>query len=96
MFTRKAYGVAMKTKDSTSSREAISKIINASNKPRSILIDNDAGFLSSDGRVGETFSTYLDKQGSALQTNALKDHAVMGIIDNFALRLATILSATSL
>ena len=96
VFTRKAYGVAMQTKDSISSREAISKIINASNKPRSILIDNDAGFLSSDGRVGETFSTYLEKQGIALQTNALKDHHAMGIIDNFALRLRKILSATSL
>jgi transposase InsO family protein len=96
VFTRKAYGVAMKTKDSISSREAISTIITSANKPRSILIDNDAGFLSSDGGVGETFSTYLEKQGIALQTNALKDHKAMGIIDNFALRLRKILSATSL
>ena len=31
VFTRKAYGVAMQTKDSISSREAISKIITATN-----------------------------------------------------------------
>jgi len=96
VFTRKAYGVPMKNKDSVSAREAIATIITKENKPRSILIDNDAGFLSSDGRVGETISHYLETNGIALQTNALKDHNVMGIIDNLALRLWTVLSKTSL
>jgi hypothetical protein len=96
VFTRKAWGEPMKYKDSVSAREAISTIINKYNKPRSILIDNDAGFLSSDGRVGETFSQYLEKDGIALQTNALKDHHAMGIIDNFALRLRTILAKTAI
>ena len=70
VFTRKAYGAKMKTKDSVASREAISSIITEQNKPRRILIDNDAGFLSSDGRVGETFSQWLEKRKIALQTNA--------------------------
>ena len=38
----------------------------------------------------------LEKKGIALQTNALKDHNAMGIIDNFAKRLKTIVAATAI
>jgi len=72
------------------------EILTKENQPRSILIDNDAGFLSTDGRTGETFAKLLETRGIALQTNALKDHTALGIIDNFAKRLKTILAATAL
>ena len=65
-------------------------------KPRSMLIDNDAAFLSNDGSTGETFSTMLEKKGIALQTNALKDHKAMGIIDKCAKRLQRTIKATML
>ena len=78
VFTRKAYGEIMKNKDSISSRVAMTSILNqVGAKPRSMLIDNDAGFLSSDGSTGETFAAMLEKKGIALQTNALKDHKAM-------------------
>jgi len=97
VFTRKAYGEIMKNKDSISSRVAMTSILQkVGAKPRSMLIDNDAGFLSNDGSTGETFSTMLDKKGIALQTNALKDHKAMGIIDNFARRLQRTIKATML
>ena len=97
VFTRKAYGEIMQNKDSISCKVAMTSILNQEGtKPRSILIDNDAGFLSSDGSTGETFSQMLEKKGIALQTNALKDHAAMGIIDNFAKRLKRIITATML
>ena len=73
IFSRKAYGAKMKNKDSVSAREAMQTILTKENQPRSSLIDNDAGFLSNDGSVGETFSQFLEKKGIALQTNALKD-----------------------
>ena len=38
----------------------------------------------------------LEKKTFALQTNALKDHNAMGIIDNIAKRLKTILAATAI
>ena len=63
IFSRKAYGAKMKNKDSVSAREAMQTIITKENQPRSILIDNDAEFLSNDGSVGETFSQFLEKKG---------------------------------
>ena len=38
----------------------------------------------------------MEKKGIALQTNALKDHNAMGVIDNFAKRLKLILNATAI
>ena len=43
-----------------------------------------------------TFSTMLENKGIALQTNALKDHKAMGIIDNCAKRLQRTIKATML
>ena len=44
VFSRKAYGAKMKNKYSVSAREAMEQILTKENQPRSILIDNDAGF----------------------------------------------------
>ena len=86
----------MKIKDSVAAREAKSGIRTVANKRGSLLIDNDAGFLSSDGREGKTFSQFLEQNEIAPQTNALKDHKAMGIIDNFARRLKLALAATAI
>jgi Integrase core domain len=98
VFSRRAYTEKMKTKDSIAAREAFEKVLTRlkGEKPRSILIDNDAGFLSEDNRAGETFAEMLEKKGIALQTNALKDHKAMGIIDNFAKRIHEIMNKQKL
>ena len=51
-----------------------------------VLGDNDAAYLR------EPFQDLLDKKQIAINYNALHDHHVMGIIDNFARRLKTILT----
>ena len=62
IFSRKAYGAKMKNKDSVSAREAMQTIITKENQPRSMLIDNDAGFFSNDGNVGDCFRNYWRKR----------------------------------
>ena len=44
VFSRKAYGAKMINKDSVSAREAMEQILTKEKQPRSMLIDNDAGF----------------------------------------------------
>ena len=61
--------------------------MNKFTKPRCIISDHDAAFLSNE------FSSYLDKLQIPLNVNALGDHHVLGIIDNFAKRIKTILTA---
>ena len=56
-------------------------------KPRCIISDHDPAFLSNE------FSSYLDKLQIPLNVNALGDHHVLGIIDKFAKRIKTILTA---
>jgi hypothetical protein len=56
-------------------------------KPRSILSDHDSSFLSKE------FTEHLDKLQIPLNVNAISDHHALGIIDNFAKRIKTILTA---
>jgi len=93
VFTRKAYVEPMTNKNSVAAREAFQSILSAAKaQPRSILIDNDAGFLSTDGSTGETFSKFLDGKQIAMQTNALKDHQAMSVIDNFEKRIKSVMN----
>ena len=53
----------------------------------SILSDHDSSFMST------TVQAYLSSLKIPLNVNALSDHHALGIIDNFALRIKTILTA---
>jgi len=89
VFTRRAYVEPMKLKNADNCTEAFEKILNragASNKPSSLISDQDGSFL------GGRFSEYLDKEKIILNTNALKDHHALGILDNFAYRIKNILT----
>jgi hypothetical protein len=59
-------------------------------QPRSIISDNDAAFQTL------IFQKLLELKEIAINYNALHDHHVLGIIDNFARRLKTILTTTFL
>lgn len=87
VFTRKAYLEPMKNKDSYASYEAFSKILQRSGvKPHAMLSDQDRAFLQG------AFEKFANKENIVLNTNALKDHHAMGIIDNYAKRLKGILT----
>ena len=87
VFTRVAYAEPLKTKDSEAITAAFQKILGkAGVKPRSILSDHEAGFLI------DPFQKLINKYNIALSVNALHNHHVLGIIDNFAKRLKTILT----
>ena len=82
VFTRKAYLEPMKKKDSESCAEALKEIVRKSGvKPKSMLSDQDRAFFQG------PFDQYADKEGIVTNTNALKDHHALGIIDNYAKRL---------
>lgn len=91
VFTRKAYAEPMLYKDSATVTKAFARIV-AFNKvqPRSILSDNDAAYQQ------PIFQHLLTMKNIAINYNALHDHHVLGIIDNFAKRLKTILTTTFL
>ena len=55
-----------------------------------ILSDNEGSFQSN------IFDKYLEDNNMILTMNAKQDHRVLGIIDNFAKRIKTILSKTCL
>jgi len=87
IFTRKAYAVATKKKDSKSSCDALQKIIDdAGGEPKIIMSDNDSAFKSDD------FQELLDKYNIVSDMNVVGDHNALGIIDNFAKRLKMALS----
>ena len=87
IFTRKAYAVATKKKDSKSSCDALQKIIDdAGTAPKIIMSDNDSAFKSDD------FQELLDKYHIVSDMNVVGDHNALGIIDNFAKRLKMALS----
>jgi transposase InsO family protein len=91
VFTRKAFCEPMLYKDSEAVTKAFARLL-AFNKvqPRSIISDNDAAFQTL------IFQKLLELKEIAINYNALHDHHVLGIIDNFARRLKTILTTTFL
>ena len=87
VFTRMAYGEPLKTKDSEALTTAFQKILTkAGVQPRSMLSDHEAGLFQ------EPFQLLLKKHNIALNVNSLHDHHALGIIDNFARRLKTIIT----
>jgi len=87
VFTRKAYAIPTKKKDSKSSFDALQKIIDeAGDAPKIIQSDNDSSFKS------EVFQELLDKYHIVPDMNIVGDHNALGIIDNFAKRLKMALS----
>ena len=86
VFSRKAFAIPLISKDGNTVKEAFIKMTKFV-KPRCIISDHDPAFLSNE------FSSYLDKLQIHLNVNALGDHHVLGIIDNFAKRIKTILTA---
>jgi len=82
VFTRKAYMEPMKQKNSEACAAALKEILKRSGvKPRSMLSDQDGAFLQG------PFEKYTTKEGIMMNTNALKDHRALGVIDNYARRL---------
>ena len=81
VFTRKAYVEPMLFKDSEAVTNAFARIL-AFNKvqPRSIISDNDTAYQNI------LFQKFLEMKEIAINYNALHDHHVLGIIDNFAKR----------
>ena len=86
VFSRKAFVAPMKEKTPHDVIQAFDKLIQHV-KPRSILSDHDGSFLSKD------FTEHFDKLQIPLNVNAISDHHALGIIDNFAKRIKTILTA---
>ena len=87
IFTRKAYAIPTKKKDSKSSCDALQKIIDdAGTAPKIIMSDNESAFKSED------FQELLEKNHIVLDMNVVGDHNALGIIDNFAKRLKMALS----
>jgi hypothetical protein len=87
VYTRRAYVEAMPQKSADSVKTAFTTILERANaQPKSLLSDQDGAFL------GGTFGELLTQKKIILNTNALRDHHVMGIIDNFAFRIKNILT----
>ena len=83
VFSRKAYVKPMKNKDTSTVIDAFTNIIIHKTGPkiRSIIADQDPAWTNS------TWLTFIEKENIAFNTNALKDHRALGIIDNFAKRI---------
>ena len=87
VFTRKAYLEEMLKKDAINVKDAFETIVQRAHvQPHSLLSDQDGAFL------GGEFGEYIKSKKIMLNTNALRDHHVMGIIDNFAFRIKNILT----
>ena len=74
-------------------KQAPNKVLKGKTKSHSIhqiLSDNEGSFQSN------IFDKYLEDNNMILTMNAKQDHRVLGIIDNFAKRIKTILSKTFL
>ena len=87
VFTRKAYAVAMKSKDADDCISAFDIIIKNAGVPYVITTDTDSTL------TGNLFQKYLLKHDIAHNTVILNDHHSLGIIDRFARTLKTILNA---
>jgi hypothetical protein len=72
----------------TSTLESIFKELDDDQRPKSILADQDKAYLN------PTFQQLMNDNEIAFNTNALKDHRALGIIDNFAKRIKLILTRT--
>lgn len=90
VFTRIVDAVPMKTKTSEECTRAFAKIRKNSGKgvPRAILLDQDSAMTKPDSK----FFKYCFENEISQNTNALKDHKAMGIIDNYAKQLKSTLS----
>ena len=91
VFARKAFAEPMLHKDSEAVTKAFARIL-AFNKvqPRSIISDNDTAYQNI------LFQKLLEMKEIVINYNALHDHHVLGIIDNFSKRLKSILTTTFL
>ena len=79
--------------DKVMAKQAPNKVLKGKTKSHSIhqiLSDNEGSFQSN------IFDKYLEDNNMILTMNAKQDHRVLGIIDNFAKRIKTILSKTFL
>jgi len=90
VFTRIVDAVPMKTKSSEECTKAFASIRKNSGKgvPRAILLDQDSAMTKPESK----FFKYCFDNEIAQDTNALKDHKAMGIIDNYAKQLKSTLS----
>jgi len=87
IFSRKAYVKPLKSKQPLDVEPAFMDIILKNQvKPRCIVSDREGAFLS------KTFEKRMRMNNIILNINALGDHRALGIIDNFAKRIKTILS----
>jgi len=82
VFTRIVDVRPMKTKSSADCTKAFASIRKSSGKgvPRAILLDQDSAMTQPESN----FFKYCYENEIAQDTNALKDHKAMGIIDNYA------------
>ena len=79
IFSRKAYCIAMKTKDSNDVIDALTTIVKmAGDKPHVISTDNDTAY------TGLDFQAFCKTHDILHQTNVKNDHYALGIIDRFA------------
>ena len=87
VFTRKAYCVAMKSKDIDDVTDAL-KLIMKQNEivPTSIVSDSDSSF------TGAEFQKLMMKHDIVHNTVVINDHHALGIIDRFARTLKTVFS----
>ena len=78
-------------KDSEAVTNAFARILAFDKvQPRPIISDNDTAYQNI------IFQKFLEMKEIAINYNALHDHHVLGIIDNFDKRLKTILTTTFL
>jgi hypothetical protein len=86
VFSRKAFIQPMLSKNEVDVKKALINIFKEA-KPRSILSDHEGAFLS------KNITSFLDGLKIPLNVNATSDHHALGIIDNFARRIKTILTS---
>ena len=81
IFSRKAFGVIMKSKRIDECISAFKKIIFGNNKPVSLFSDNDSTFTSNQ------FTDMLKENNIIYNINTLNDHRSLSIIDSFTKKL---------
>ena len=87
VFTRRAFGVPMKTKNETDVINAFKTILKESGQPSVITSDSDSVFM------GSKFQALLKNHNIILDNViASNDHKALSLIDRFALTLKMIFS----